>query len=423
MSSLFDTLQQRGFVEQSTHPELSKWLDEKPRTLYAGFDPTADSLHLGHMVPILALAHFQRAGHKALVVVGGATGMVGDPSGRSTERSLLTIEQVRHNAQCIKRQMERFLRFEGEGAALLLDNHDWIGPLSFIDWLRDVGKHFNIRYMLDKESVKKRLDSESGLSYTEFSYMTMQAYDFLHLHRAHKCDLQIGGSDQWGNILAGTELIRKVTGGDSQGMTLPLMTTSTGEKFGKSAGNAVWLDPKRTSPYQFYQYWVRTDDRDVARFLKIFTFLPLEELAGILAEHEASRDKRIAQKRLAHEMTKLIHGEAEVAKVERATEVLFGREIEGLSDAELADIFADVPSVAQPRATLDAGIRAADLAAAAGLAPSKGEAKRLVSGGGFYINNRRVTDPGLMITAEHLASEHVIVLRSGKKEYRLVRFE
>ncbi|PLX45299.1 MAG: tyrosine--tRNA ligase [Deltaproteobacteria bacterium] len=422
MKSLYDILEERGLISQCTDEELREILIKEKCTVYIGFDPTADSLHLGSMVPIMVLAHYQRAGHTPIALVGGATGMVGDPSGKSEERNLLTAEQVTANVAGIRKQLSHFLDFEGENPALLLDNHDWIGPMSFIDWLRDVGKYFNLNIMLGKESVKARLASDAGLSYTEFSYQTMQAYDFLHLFDHHGCTIQGGGSDQWGNITAGIELIRKARGKSAYGLTSPLITTAKGEKFGKSAGNAIWLDPKRTSPYKYYQYWINTDDRDVERYLKFFTFLPIEEIGEIMRAHEEAPGRREAQRRLAMESTTLVHGEEGLEKALRASKVLFGGEISGMSDADLSEIFADVPSIEMERARLADGIGLIDLLHEAGTCKSKGEARRDITGGGIYINNERQVDIERLVKEEDLATETIMVLRKGKKNYRMVRF-
>jgi tyrosyl-tRNA synthetase len=422
MTSVFNTLEQRGFVAQSSDPGLPDLLAKQKLTVYAGFDPTADSLHLGHVVPIMALAHFQRAGHRALLIVGGATGMIGDPSGKSEERNLLTAEQIAHNVRAVRQQMEHFLDFAGPNAAKVLDNYDWIGRMSFIDWLREVGKHFSLGAMLAKESVKRRLEGEQGISYTEFSYMTLQAYDFLHLFDAEHCTLQIGGTDQWGNITAGIDLIRRQRQAPAYGLTLPLITTSAGEKFGKTAGNAVWLDPARTSVWDFYQYLVRQEDRDVVRFLKLYTFLPLEQIADLERAVRERPEKREAQKALAFEVTKLVHGEAAAREIVHAADVVYHSEIKGISDATLAAVFASVPSTVLGRAELEAGIDLPTALARTGLASSKGEARRLLQSGGVYVNNVR-QGPDARLGLHSLASESFIVLRSGKKNYHLVRVE
>ncbi len=422
MTFVFETLQERGFIEAVTDAGLGQYLAANQVTLYAGFDPSADSLHLGHLLPIMALAHFQRAGHLVLLVVGGATGMIGDPSGRSDERNLLTPDEVAENVKAVRKQLERFLAFTGENPAQLLDNLDWIGKLSFIDWLREVGKHFNVNQMLAKESVKSRLGAENGISYTEFSYMTMQAYDFRYLFDHHNCTLQVGGSDQWGNITAGIELTRKTRGQQVYGITFPLITTASGEKFGKSAGNAVWLDPARTSPYKFYQYWINTEDADVERYLKYFSFLELAEIGKITTAHAEEPHQRTGQKRLAAEMTRLVHGDTGLATAEKATQVLFGGDVAGLTDADLLDICADVPATPVGRDALEAGIGLLDLLTRTGLCKSKSEARRLIEGGGAYLNNQRLSDIELVVTPEHRASQSCLLLRTGKKNYHLVRF-
>lgn len=419
-TSVLDTLAQRGFVAQSSDEGLGEQLARQKVTVYAGFDPTADSLHLGHLVPVMALAHFQKAGHRVLVVLGGATGMIGDPSGRSDERNLLTREQIEHNVGAVRRQMERFLDFSGSNPATMLDNYDWIGRLSFIDWLRDVGKHFTVGAMLAKESVKRRLEAEQGISYTEFSYMTLQAYDFLHLFDVYGCTLQVGGTDQWGNITAGIDLVRRLRQGAVHGLTFPLVTTSGGEKFGKSAGNALWLDPRRTSPWDFYQYLIRQDDRDVVRFLNLYTFLEAGRI-GELADAVRERpEKREAQQALALEVTRLVHGDTQAREQAHAAEVVYHAEIKGISDQTLAAVFASVPSTSLSRAELAAGIDLPTLLTRTGLAPSKAEVRRLLQAGGVYVNNlRQPADAKLGLHS--LASPSFIVLRTGKKNYHLLR--
>lgn len=422
--SLLDELRERGLVEQITHEEeLTKALQSESISVYCGVDPTADSIHVGHLLPFLTLARLQKAGCRPVVLVGGATGMIGDPSGRASERQLLTLEEVRHNADCIRKQLEPFVSFEGDNAAIMVNNYDWISQFSYIEWLRDVGKHFTVNYMTAKESVRRRLeDREQGISYTEFSYMLLQAYDYYHLHTHHNCRLQIGGNDQWGNITAGIELIRRRGGGDAYGMTLPLLTTSSGEKFGKSAGNAIWLDAERTSPYELYQFFVRSEDADIERLLLCFSMRPLEEIREILHAHKGVEHERNAQTALAEEMTVLIHGEDGLRRAQRATDVLFGSEIEGFSDAELLKIFADVPSAELDRARLSEGYPLVELLADAGLHKSRGEARRALDAGGVYINNRKATGTDQVVTVDDLASETVVVLRRGKRNYLLARF-
>jgi tyrosyl-tRNA synthetase len=421
MTSVLDTLSERGFVSQcSDEAALREHLARGPLTVYCGFDPTASSLHLGNLVPLMGLAHFQRAGHQVIEVVGGATGMIGDPSGRSDERNLLTPEQLARNVASVRRQMEHFLDFTGENAARIVNNYDWIGRMTFIDWLRDVGKHFTVNYMTAKESVRRRLESEQGISYTEFSYMTLQAYDYLHLFEEFGCTLQVGGSDQWGNITAGMDLIRKLKQGTAFALTFPLVTTSAGEKFGKSAGNAMWLDPALTSPWDFYQYLVRQEDRDVVRFLNFFTFLPKAMIDGLAEAVHAAPERREAQKALAFEVTRIVHGEAVAREMARAAEIVYHSEIKDLSDQTLAAVFASVPSTEVTWAELDAGLELVGLLHRTGLAGSKGEARRLIKNGGIYVNNVRA-DGEIKLGRNHLASESFIVLRSGKKNYHLVR--
>jgi tyrosyl-tRNA synthetase len=421
VTSVFHTLEQRGFISQTSDPGLPALLAEKKVTVYAGFDPTADSLHLGHLVPVMALAHFQQAGHRVLMVVGGATGMIGDPSGRSDERNLLTTEQIANNVRAVTKQIGRFLDYGGANPPLLLDNFDWIGKLTFIDWLRDVGKHFTLGYMLAKDSVKRRLESEQGISYTEFSYLTMQAYDFLHLFDTHGCTLQVGGNDQWGNITAGIDLIRRLRQTQAYGITFPLVTTSTGEKFGKSAGNALWLDSVRTAPWDFYQYLVRQDDRDVLRLLKLYTFLPLERLAELERAVHAHPEQREAQKVLAWEVTRIVHGQASADEQAHAAEVIYHGEIKGISDQTLAAVFATMPSTTVTHAELEAGLELAALFVRTALASSKGEFRRLLQSGGVYVNNVRQTDEKARLGLESRASESFIVLRAGKTKYHLVK--
>ena len=419
MVTVYDVLKERGFIAQCTDDELRAKLADRKFTVYVGFDPTADSLHLGHLVPVMGLAHFQQHGHRVLVVVGGATGMVGDPSGRSDERNLLTPEQAAHNVAAVKEQLARFLDFEGGNAAVMLNNMDWIGAMSFIDWLRDVGKYFTINYMLAKESIQSRLGSDQGISYTEFSYMTMQAYDFLYLFDTHGCTLQAGGNDQWGNITAGIDLIRKLRGQPAYGLTFPLIMTATGEKFGKSAGNALWLDLERTSPWDFYQYLIRQDDRDVIGLLKTYTFVPMDEIRRLEEELKTAPEHRKAQKKLAFEVTRMIHGQDVADEMVRAAEVVYHAEIKDLSDATLSTVFASVPSTNLSWKELDAGLDLIELLTRTGLVPSKSEARRRLKSGGLYVNNVRV-DGEIKLDRSHLASESFIVLRSGKKDYHLV---
>ncbi|MBI1289703.1 tyrosine--tRNA ligase [bacterium] len=423
MRNIVEVLRERLLLQDLTDPEFEKLCSERAYTVYIGFDPTADSLHIGHMVSIMILKHFQLCGHRPIALVGGGTGMIGDPSGKSAERSLLSAEQIRANMEGIRRNLSQFIEF-GDGKAMLLNNADWLGAFSFLDFLRDVGKHFRVNEMLTRDSVKRRLESQSGLSYTEFSYSLLQACDFKHLHDHHACDVQAGGSDQWGNIVSGTELIRRTSGGRVFGITTPLLTDAEGRKMGKTEGGAVWLDPNKFSPYEFYQFWVRQEDAVVERFLKMMTLVPIDEIATVMAAHQAAPERRIAQKRLALEVTALAHGADEAQKAKAASEALFGGELRNLSDAELKALFQEVPSVAIPRAELDAGLATADLLVRAGLAPSKKDAKRLLEQGGVYLNNAATAIPQekRAVTAEDLASETMLILRAGKKKYALVQF-
>lgn len=420
MVSVLETLEQRGFVASCTSDCLATVLRAGPVTLYVGFDPTADSLHMGHLVPIMALSHFQQAGHRVLLVVGGATGMIGDPSGRSDERNLLGPEQIAANVEAIKPQFSRFLRFDGPNPAILVNNYDWIAKMSFIDWLREIGKHFTVNYMLSKESVCSRLESEQGITFTEFSYMTMQAYDFLHLFDAFGCVLQCGGTDQWGNITAGIELIRKLRQTETYGLTCPLVTTAGGEKFGKSQGNAVWLDRRRTTPWDLYQYLIRQDDRDVIRFLKLYTYLPLDQISALERAVVERPENREAQGTLAREVTRMLHGEATAAEVAKAAHSVFYSDISGLTDETLAAAFAEVPQSEVALPELQLGMPLTDLLPRIGMVGSKGEAKRLLTAGGVYVNNRRVGET-TVVTDRDLASESLLVIRTGKKTYHLIK--
>ena len=430
--TFFDDLHWRGLIHQATDPGIGKWLEEKPRTLYVGFDPTADSLHVGSLLGLIVMRRFQKAGHRPIAVVGGATGMIGDPSGKSAERNLLTKEQLAKNIAGMAAQMRRFLDFDaGASSAELVNNFDWTAAWSYLEFLRDVGKNFPINVMLAKDSVKSRLgrgdgdaDSQAGMSYTEFSYMLLQAYDFVHLNEAFGCELQCGGSDQWGNITAGIDLARRMKGVQLYGLTWPLLTKSDGSKMGKTESGAIWLSAERTSPYQFYQYWINVEDADAGGCLRLLTELNREEIESLDAARAADPSKRDSQRRLAEELTRLVHGDEGIATAQRATAIFFGAEIAKLSDAELGQIFADVPSKQLSASRLsDAGLSIVDALCEAGLSASKGEARRTVSQGGAYVNNRRVENVDASLTAADLASESVVVLRSGKKKYALLRFK
>jgi tyrosyl-tRNA synthetase len=423
--TILEDLQWRGLLNDCTHPdELTKLLSEGIVTLYAGFDPTADSLHVGNLVPLLALRRFQLAGHKPMALAGGATGSIGDPSGRSTERNLLTAEVLTANIAKVKGQLQRLLDFDSSlpNPASLIDNASWMAPISYLDFLRDVGKYFTVNMMVAKESVRARMDDrESGISYTEFSYMLLQAYDFYHLHETENCQLQIGGSDQWGNITAGIDLCHKKAGKQVYGLTLPLLTNADGSKFGKSVSGAIWLDPAKTSPYRFYQYFIQSDDRDIIRYLRLFTFLSKDQIEELEKAHTERPESRVAHIALAEAMTTLIHGEEATRDSIRASEVLFGGELEGISEASFQDVAAEIPSKTLNQSDLE-GLGLVDLMVAAELTNSKGQARKDITGGGFYVNNTRQTDPFHNISASNLLFEKYLLLRKGKRNYVLVTF-
>ncbi len=422
-TNAFEELKWRGLVYDHTEsvPEV---LAKEKVTVYNGFDPSADSLHIGNLVPLMVMARLQRFGHTPILLAGGGTGMIGDPSGRSSERNLLSLEELEANLAKVKQQLASVLDFEVKGnTAVMVNNADWLSQVSLLDFLRDTGKHFTVNYMLAKDSVKSRIQRDDGISYTEFSYMLLQAYDYLHLHDTYGCSLQCGGSDQWGNIIAGVELIRRVRGVKVNAMVFPLVTQADGSKFGKTAaGTNAWLDPKRTSPYRFYQFWLNSDDADAINYLRYFTWLTEEEIAEyqhILFERP---EKREAQRRLAQEVTRMIHGETAVYKAEQAAQVLFGGDLDGLDAADIQDIFADVPSSELPRSALDGdGLLVADLLAQSGLAQSKGDARRTIQGGGVYLNNRRVEEQNQAVTAVDAIEGQFLILRKGRKAYHLVK--
>jgi tyrosyl-tRNA synthetase len=425
MAELFADLQWRGLIHQATDEDrLRELLNQGGRTVYAGFDPTSDSLHVGSLVPLMYLRRFQRAGHRVIALVGGATGMIGDPSGKSEERNLLDADALRRNVEGIGRQMQRFLRFDGDNGALLLNNFDWMQRFSYLDFLREVGKHFPVNVMMAKDSVRSRLErDEVGISYTEFSYMLLQAYDFYYLNRHYGCEIQLGGSDQWGNITAGIDLTRRMKGPQLYGITCPLLLTSTGQKMGKTEQGTVWLAPEKTSPYQFYQYWLNVADEDAGRCLRMLTELPREEIEALDRARTEAPQKRDSQRRLAEALTRLVHGDEGLAAAQQATAKLFHSELSNLSDAELMEAFSEVPSreLARERLTGE-GLGLLDAFCEAGLAASKGEARRIVQQGGAYVNDQRRDDPNARLTEKDLAGETVMVLRSGKKKYALLRF-
>lgn len=421
--TLFEELSWRGFISQTTHEELPAELEKGPITLYCGFDPTADSLHIGSLLPILGLAHFQRAGHRPIVLVGGGTGLIGDPSGKADERTLLSKEIAEKNAEGIRRQLEQFVTFEGPSAATMLNNADWLCKLSLVDFLRDIGKHFSVNVMLNKESVRQRLqDREHGISYTEFTYSLLQAYDFLYLCEHHNCRLQVGGSDQWGNIVAGMDLSRRLLGKATFGLTFPLVTKTDGTKFGKTESGNVWLDPNRTSPYKFYQFWINQADADTPKYLRYFTFMTPDEIADLERQLQEEPHKRAAQRALAEHITQLVHGRDALENAIKASQAMFGGDLKGLDESTLLDVFSEVPSTALSRSTLSAGRTWLDVLAESGIFTSKGEGRRMIKNGGLYVNNERIDAEDAKLTEQCLLTGAMTVVRVGKKNYHLLRF-
>ena len=432
---IFEDLKWRGLLSDYTRfadsdnadkaPQLPDLLASKKVTLYCGFDPTADSLHVGSLVPLIALRRFQLAGHHPIAVAGGATGSIGDPSGKTQERQLLTGNQIKANVDAIKPQLARLLDFDTkDNPARLVDNADWFGPISFIDFLRDVGKHFTVNQMVAKESVRARMeDRDVGISYTEFSYMLLQAYDFYHLAEQFGCELQIGGSDQWGNITAGIDLVRKRLRKQGYGLTLPLITKADGTKFGKTESGTVWLDAKRTSVYQFYQFWINVDDRDVLRFLRYFTFLPHDQIEALDAAHNADPGKREAHRALAREMTTMLHGETACQAAIQAATILFGGSVESMQKETFAILCAEVPTATVTAEQLQAGIVITEALVAAKLTQSKGQARKDIEGGGVYINGERCADIGRALTAADLLHGEGVLLRKGKRAYAVVTLQ
>jgi len=428
MGALFEDLRFRGLIHQVTDPAVESRLEDGPVTLYTGFDPTADSLHVGHLLQLCTLRRFQLAGHRPIALAGGGTGFVGDPGGKSEERNLLSADELAANVAAIRGQLTRFLEFEsvpGDGGAILADNAEWLASMPLFDFLRDVGKHFTVNQMVSKESVRARLERDGqGISYTEFSYMLLQALDFLHLFDTFDCRLQLGGSDQWGNITMGIDLVRKVRQAEVWGLTSPLVVKADGTKFGKTEHGAVWLDPARTSPYRLSQFFVRSEDAVVGAYLRYFTFLPAEEVAALDRETAEHPERRSAQRVLARQVVTLVHGEDEALRAERAAAALFGEEIAGLDEGTLLDVLDDAPSTTMPRSSLDGeGAALVELLATTGLVPSKGRARTTIEQGGAYVNNRRVRDPDHLVVRDDLVAGRYVVLRRGKRDHHLVRFE
>ena len=421
MSGLFEDLRWRGLVHQVTDPELEGPLDHGVLTAYAGFDPSADSLQLGNLVGVLMLVRLQRAGHRPIALAGGGTGLIGDPGGKTEERALLGAEELKANLAGIRAQLERFLDFE---SAMLLDNGDWLWPVRLLDFLRDVGKHFTVNSMIAKESVRSRLEGrEQGISYTEFSYMLLQAYDYLHLFDLHGCRLQVGGSDQWGNIVSGVDLVRRVRGEQVHGLTTPLITDEHGRKLGKTESGTIWLDRARTSPYRLYQYLVRTPDARVGQLLRALTLLPRPRIEELDAATASRPEQRQAQQALACEVTAMVHGEAEADQAERAATALFSEAVADLDEATLLDVFAEAPSTTLPRSALDGeGLPLVDALARSGLRPSRSAARQTVEQGGAYVNNRREADVDRRLSAADLLHDRYVILRRGKRDHHLLRF-
>ncbi len=421
--NLIEELTWRGMI-QDIMPGTEQQLLKEQTTGYVGFDPTADSLHIGNLVPILLLVHMQRAGHKPIALVGGATGMVGDPSGKSEERNLLSEDTLRHNQEAVKKQLQQFLDFDSASpnAAELVNNYDWFKDFTFLNFIRDVGKHITVNYMTAKESVRKRLDSENGMSFTEFTYQLVQGYDFYHLNKHKNAKLQFGGSDQWGNIVTGTELIRRKSGGEAFAFTCPLITKSDGGKFGKTETGNVWLDAVRTTPYQFYQFWLNSSDVDAEKWIKIFTFLTRSEIDSLVAQHQQDAAQRILQRRLAEEVTRFVHGEAALAEALATTQKLFANQsapAENLSVEDLENL-EGIVKIDYSKSKLESGVDVVSFLAETGIFPSKGEARKMIQGGGVSINRRKVDSIQLNVEPTHLLHGQFILVQKGKKNYFLV---
>ena len=428
MTNFIEELRWRGMIHDMI-PGTEEQLLKECTSAYLGIDPTADSLHIGHLVGVMMLRHLQRAGHRPLALIGGATGMIGDPSMKSAERNLLDEETLRHNQECIKRQLAKFLDFDSgaPNAAVLVNNYDWMKDYSFLAFIRDIGKHITVNYMMAKDSVKKRLNGENsaGMSFTEFSYQLLQGYDYLYLYRNYGCRLQMGGSDQWGNITTGTELIRRKEGGEAYALVCPLITKADGGKFGKTESGNVWLDPARTSPYAFYQFWLNVNDADAARYIKIFTTLGQEEIAQLEQEQAAAPHLRPLQKRLAEELTTLVHSRADYEAAVSASSILFGQgtkeQLQALDEGTLLSVFEGVPQFEVSRDTLSSGVKIADLLTEqAAVLPSKGELRKLIAAGGLSLNKEKVTSPEDLVGTEHLIAGRFLLVQRGKKNYYLL---
>jgi tyrosyl-tRNA synthetase len=424
-----DELKWRGMIHDIM-PGTEELLKKEKTSGYIGFDPTADSLHIGHMVQVMLLVHFQRAGHTPIALLGGATGMIGDPSGKSEERNLLDEASLRKNQEAIRKQLSKFLDFQSdiENRALMVNNFDWMKDYTFLGFIREIGKHITVNYMMSKDSVRKRLGSESkeGMSFTEFSYQLVQGTDFLHLYNSNNCKLQMGGSDQWGNIVTGTELIRRKAGGEAFALTCPLITKSDGSKFGKTESGNVWLDPEKTTPYQFYQFWLNVSDEDAAKYIKIFTILGKEEIESIINEHNKAPHERLLQKRLAGEVTTMVHSRSEYDGAVEASQILFGmgttESLKKMSESTFLSVFEGVPVFDVNMHTLIQGITVTDLCVEySKVFPSKGEFRRLIQGGGLSLNKVKIENPEMIVTRELLLNNKYLLLQKGKKNYYLIR--
>ena len=429
MTNFVKELQWRGMLHDAM-PGTEEHLLEGMQSAYVGIDPTADSLHIGHLVGVMMLRHFQLAGHKPYALIGGATGMIGDPSGKSAERNLLDEKTLRHNQEALKEQLSRFLDFSGDedNAAVLVNNYDWMKNFSFLEFIRDVGKHITVNYMMSKDSVKKRLSAESkeGMSFTEFTYQLVQGYDFLHLYKEHNCSLQMGGSDQWGNITTGTELIRRIAGGKGYALTCPLITKADGTKFGKTEGGNVWLDAERTSPYKFYQYWLNTSDEDADKYIKIFTFLGQQEIEELIAQHKEAPHLRLLQKILADEITVMVHSQEDLDNAVKASQILFGKstasDLKGLNEKTFLEIFDGVPQAELTKSELADGLdMIGALAAKTNFLGSNGEARRELKQNSISVNKEKVKED-FLITADDLINNKFVLLQRGKKNYFVLVF-
>ena len=425
MKNLIEELKWRGLI-QDVIPGTEEQLLKEPTSAYVGFDPTADSLHIGSLIPIIVLVHFQKYGHKPVALVGGATGMVGDPSGKSEERNLLSKDTLDKNVAAVKRQLSKFLDFNSDqsNAAEMVNNYDWFSGISFLDFIRDVGKHISVNYMMAKDSVKKRLEGENGMSFTEFTYQLVQGYDFYWLYKNKNCKLQFGGSDQWGNIVTGTELIRRKAGGEAYAFTCPLLTKSDGSKFGKSEKGNIWLDAEKTSPYTFYQFWLNTADADAERFLKVFTFLSEKEISDLVQTHTGNEHQRILQKKLAEELTTFVHSKSDYEFAVKASSILFNNDtaqvLKALNEDQLLQVMEGVPSVEIERNRLN-NLDLITLLADTKILPSKSEAKKMLAGGGIFINKEKVNSVDEKITISQLLNDKYLLIQKGKKNYYLLK--